>query len=87
MHVSVTCDNENIKNSINSNVKRELRSLTDVIIVEREKATWFIEIVAIENHYVSGKKSGDVSIVRCYYYRRSTHESFIKEDNLTFLGN
>ena len=57
--VSVTCDDENTKAFIESHIKRELRSLQDVEIVDVGK--YELSIVAIETK-ASGRKTGNIAV-------------------------
>ena len=59
VRVFVSCDDEPAKQSLNSYVKRELRSLGDVEIVEQEEE-WTIYIVVIKEHSKSGTHLGYV---------------------------
>lgn len=54
VRVSVACSDEHTKQSINSYVKRELRSLGGVKIVEQDEK-WGIRIVAIKGKSKSGR--------------------------------
>ena len=54
VRVSVTCSDEHTKQSINSYVKRELRSLGGVKIVEQDEQ-WGIHIIAIKGKSKSGR--------------------------------
>jgi hypothetical protein len=55
--VSVTADNLNVKNEIESNISRELRSLGD-IIVTHDQPGWLLSIVAKETTNQRGDKTG-----------------------------
>lgn len=57
VHVSVTCSDEQTKRSINSYVKRELRSLGGVKIVEKDEE-WQIHIITIKRESKSGRHLG-----------------------------
>lgn len=56
-------DSKTIKSQLESYIKRELRSLGDVEIVDREKAKYEIVLVAIPHVYeATGKKTGYMSL-------------------------
>ena len=65
--VSITCEDESLKNLIESNVKRELRALHDVEIVELwgDVYTYELTIVLLENER-NGTKTGQLSIATMY---------------------
>lgn len=78
--VSVTCEDDNTKSLIESYIKRELRSLQDVEIIDT-KHGFVIDIVAIEMEYeVSGNKTGYMA----YAYRFSRSASL---DDLPVITN
>jgi hypothetical protein len=56
--VNITAD-ENIKGEVTSYVKRELRSLSDVLVAD-DKPDWQLDILAIEVATKAGYKSGVV---------------------------
>lgn len=61
--VRITCDNDNIKNLIESHIKRELRNLGDVRLTNVEDALHVIQIIAVLNKYeLSQQDTGNVSI-------------------------
>ena len=60
VYVSVTSENK--KAFIESHIKRELRALHDVNIASRDKATYFIDIVSLEN-------INRISVAYCSYKR------------------
>ena len=81
VHVSVTCDNPSVKASIESHVKRELRSLQDVLLVSAQAKNYFyiyeLRFVAVEHHYKnSGQKSGGISIA--YLFLQKFNDSYTK---------
>lgn len=62
VEVLVTCKDENTKAFIESHIKRELRSLQDVEILDIAP-TYILSIVAIEFEYgTSGRKTGDIAL-------------------------
>ena len=69
--VKISCDDENIKSTIESYIKRELRALRDVDIVtkfgktgvDNEDAVYFLEIVVV------GDRITGYSIAYCFYSR------------------
>ena len=66
VHVSVACKNRDVKASIESHLKRELRSLQDVLLVSKYakdyRYLFELRIVAVESHYTSGQKTGGIAI-------------------------
>ena len=68
VYVNITCRDDNTKNSIESYIKRELRSLQDVqILVKEQDANHQLSIVAHESTYTqSGQKTGDISVAYMY---------------------
>ena len=61
--VGVTCDNESIKNLIESHIKRELRSLGDVRLANFEDAKFKISVVAVTHKYKSTRQeTGGISL-------------------------
>lgn len=81
VEVNVKSDDENTKSLIESYLKRELRSLQDVEIVDTGKGI-IIDIVSIEIEYkVSGNKTGQMA----YAYRFSRSAS--TEDDFPFITN
>ena len=75
--VSVSCDDRTTKSMMLSHIKRELRSLPNVILVEREKATWILSLIAIP-HTSAGRKTGKIStaIMSLYQFRSDTSIEF-----------
>lgn len=67
VYVSVTSKDQ--KAFIESHIKRELRSLHDVEIASWDTAEYFLDIVALESEYKSGRKTGDISVAYCWYRR------------------
>ena len=57
VRVTVSCDDLSTESGIKSYVKRELRSLGDVEVVEEEYA-FTIHIVALKDHTTSGRHNG-----------------------------
>ncbi len=64
VHVDIHCEDKNTKASIESHIKRELRSLQDVQIEAGSKdAGYGLMIIALEGKYEqTGQKSGSMSI-------------------------
>ena len=61
--VDITCDNENIKNLIESHIKRELRNLGDVRLTNINESLHAIRIIALSNKYeLSRQDTGNMSI-------------------------
>ncbi len=60
VEISVSCEDDNTKAFIESHIKRELRSLQDVEIVDTGK--YKLSIVAVEPTYkASGRKTGQIA--------------------------
>lgn len=73
VHVSVSCDDDTTKAMIESSIKRELRSLGDIELVEEKDATWILRLVAIAHTYESsGNKTGKTSIAIMRLYRTTS---------------
>jgi hypothetical protein len=64
VHIQIECgENNNLKTTMSSYIKRELRSLQDVeIIVKPEDASFILNVIAIEMQNKSGQKTGAISI-------------------------
>lgn len=64
VYVHITCRDINTKASIESHVKRELRSLQDVQnVAKSEDAYYELRIVALESVYKqNGRNTGDISV-------------------------
>lgn len=63
VHVNVSCDDDTTKAMIESSIKRELRSLGDIELVEAVDATWILNLAVIAHTYEStGNKTGKTSI-------------------------
>lgn len=62
VYVEVDCEDDITKNSIESYIKRELRSLQDVEIVVKENAKLFLRCMAIVETTKSGQKTGYIII-------------------------
>ena len=63
VHVSVSCADENTKSLIQSYIKRELRSLGDVLIIGRDDAQYILTILVLELTYkATGKKTGNIAM-------------------------
>ena len=60
VEVLVECDDKNTEAFIESHIKRELRGLRDVEIVDYGK--YVLSIVAMENVYKSGEKVGSIAL-------------------------
>ena len=60
--VNVTCSDDITRTLIESYIKRELRSLGDVEIVDKEDPERILTLVAIAHTSTSGNKTGDTSI-------------------------
>lgn len=62
VHVNVNCDDEDNKSLMQSYIKRELRSLGDVLIVGPGDALFILTIVTVESTYPdTGAGSGDIA--------------------------
>ena len=63
VHVGVSSEDEHTKSLIQSWIKRDLRSLGDVVIVGFDDSQWVLAIVAVETTYqATGRKSGGIAI-------------------------
>ena len=63
VYVNVNCDDENTKSLIQSYIKRELRSLGDVIIISFDDARYILTIIAVEPTYkATGRKTSGIAI-------------------------
>ena len=63
VHVDITGSDNTTKSMIESHIKRELRSLGDVDIVDKKDAKYILRLVAIAHTYKStGNKTGRTSI-------------------------
>jgi hypothetical protein len=63
VYVSVTCDDEDTKNLIESHIKRELRSLQDISIFSfPDFAEYILMVVVVERSNLRGGKTGEVAI-------------------------
>ena len=62
--VYVTCDDESLKNFIESHLKRELRALRDVEVVDG--VIFHIHILVVKHTYESGRKMGTVSLATMF---------------------
>lgn len=83
VHVSVTCADATTKSMIESHIKRELRSLGDVELVNKDDATWKIVLIAIplkSNRNKIGVTS--ITVMRLY---KHTAESSIKMALLEYM--
>ena len=59
----MACEDENTKSLIQSQIKREVRSLGDVIIVSFDDARYILTIIAVEPTYkATGRKTGSIAI-------------------------
>ena len=67
--VLVNCKDEITKNSIQSFINRELRSLQDVIVITdpiKQNPTHALSLIAIEREYQTGGKTGEMAIAAVY---------------------
>ena len=88
VHVSVTCDDESLKNSVESHIKRELRSLGDVIIDIVGLDTYKIHVVLVEPTYKNtGTKTGNVSIAVLFLRRFDSRPLLNKYVKAGFKGD
>ena len=63
VHVNINADDEKTETLIQSWVKREIRKLSDVIIVGKDDADCILRIVAVvEKNKVTGRKTGGIAI-------------------------
>ena len=75
--VSVSCKNENTKTFIESHIKRELRSLSDVDIMNRGDARHHIDLVVVEMTRGQEKhKTGGIAIAVNFLQRAYLSDDF-----------
>ena len=82
VHVSVMCDDHNTKLFIESHVKRELRSLVDVDVVELDMETndFIIRIIAIgEIHKISEVA---VSATFLYFFDKDKYGELVNQNRV-----
>ena len=60
--VSVDCKDENTKNLMQSWIKRELRSLGDVVIETGNDASYILKVLAIESEWQGAGKTGNMAV-------------------------
>lgn len=86
VQVSVSAD-DNIKGQVESYIKRELRSLQDVTLVD-EGADWELSIVAMEVSTKSGYKSGVIlSVVILSPFNNQMLSGMLQEKYKEFVTN
>ena len=74
VEISVSCEDDNTKAFIESHIKRELRSLQDVEIVDTGK--YKLSIVTVEPEYkTSGRKTG--KIAAAYQFQRRYNPAIV----------
>ena len=82
VNVSVSVKDELTKSFIESHIKRELRSLRDPIdVVPFSEALYFLRLTVVESSYLTGGKTGDISIATCYFMRSQTPDFMINPDH------
>ncbi len=77
VHVKISCDDNTTKSLMESYIKRELRSLRDVELVDKKDATWILSLVVIPHtSKTTGNKTGrtSIAIMRLYQF---TYDSSI----------
>lgn len=62
VYVKLVCDDNTTKTMIESHIKRELRSLGDVEIVDEDEAKYILNLITISHNTKIGNKTGQVSI-------------------------
>ncbi|MDE0634765.1 MAG: hypothetical protein OXI43_02775 [Candidatus Poribacteria bacterium] len=90
VYVSVTCDDKQIKSSIESYVKRELRSLHDVDIVSlKSKPPFEIVIVALQGKYKETKRKSDAIAFAVNFLQRNSLDwsSYLYPELSVFIGD
>ena len=60
--VDINCDDESLKNLIESHIKRELRALHDVSVDTPGDLPYMIRVMGQEIKFKSGEKAGNVSL-------------------------
>lgn len=74
--VGVNCDDENTKTFIESHIKRELRALQDIDLVEADDAEFFLHIIAIEGTFkATGRKTGTIAVAYAFWGRNPVLEN------------
>ena len=77
VNVNVTCEDEDTSELIQSYIKRELRSLGDVAVVNFADAKYILTIIVLEDTYKSsGRKTGGLSIASAFI-ERSTDDPLL----------
>ena len=83
IHVGVTSEDEHTKSLIQSWIKREFRSLSDVSIVSFDDASHILSVVAVESTLeASGRKTGDIAIGYMFYMRSGAHSDLYYRPDL-----
>jgi len=81
VYVAVQCDNGDIEASLASHIKRELRSLKDVLLVSENADNYEnhyeLRIVAVESTYKTGMKTGSVALAY-FWAERFVHSPHYK---------
>ncbi|MCE2399499.1 hypothetical protein J4G08_01285 [Candidatus Poribacteria bacterium] len=83
IHVEISCSDNTTKSLIESYIKRELRSLGDIELVDRKDAKWILSLIVIPHtSKTTGNKTGrtSIAIMRLYQFTCDTaiHEGIIK---------
>lgn len=74
VHVSVTCNDNTTKAMIESHIRRELRSLGDVELVDKKDAEYTISLMAIPHKFEQSGKSTDTTSMTVMYIRKMSHD-------------
>ena len=85
VHVEISCNDNTTRSLIESYIKRELRSLGDVELVDRKDATWILSLVAIPHtSKITENKIGrtSIAIMRLYQF---TYDSAIHSGIFKFV--
>ena len=74
VHVSVTCDDNTTKAMIESHIKRELRSLGDVELVDKKDAEYTINLIAVPHKFEQSGKSIGTTSMAVMYINKMSHD-------------
>ena len=87
VYVSVDCEDERIKSLIQSQIKRELRSLGDVLVVGFDDARYILSMVTMElEHEATHRKTGAIAI-GSMFLRKTPSEDFYFPDLWVSAGD
>ena len=88
IHVSVNCDDIHTQPLMQSWIKRELRSLGDVRIVNFDKALYIFRIAAVEPKYkTTGRKAGNIAVASMFFMKSTFHANLYYEPQLRVFAD